>query len=103
LFAYPALYGVYAVVALNIGLYYSCIMDLRCWLILSWNIRGMNFEDKCLALKNKVDESGCSIICLQETKKSHFDNSSITKFCHRCFDKFEFIPSIGTLGGLIII
>ena len=78
-------------------------MDRRCWLILSWNIRGINAEQKWLAVNQKVDESGCSIICLQETKKEEFDHSFIRKFCPRRFDKFEFVPSIGASGGLVII
>jgi exonuclease III len=73
------------------------------WSILCWNIRGMNADDKCLALSNKIEECGCSIICLQETKKSHFDHSFIRKFAPRRFDKFEFVPSRGASGGLIII
>ena len=44
-------------------------MSLVLWNILCWNIRGVNSEPKCLALRNKIDESNCSIVCLQETKK----------------------------------
>lgn len=73
------------------------------WNILCWNIRGMNSEVKCLALRNKIDEAGCQIVCLQETKKESFDNSFIRKCCPRRFDKFEYIPSQGSSGGLIII
>lgn len=73
------------------------------WNILCWNARDLNSDVKCLALRNKVDVSGCSIICLQETKKESFDHSFIRKCCPRRFDKFEFIPSIGASGGIIII
>jgi exonuclease III len=78
-------------------------MASKLWIILSWNIRGVNGEAKWLALKNKIEESGCAIICLQETKRENFDHSFIQKFCPRRFDKFEFVPSIGASGGLIII
>jgi hypothetical protein len=54
-------------------------------------------------MRNKVDESGCSIICIQEMKKCHFDNSFIRKFFPHPLDKFEFIPSLGASGGLLII
>lgn len=43
------------------------------WNILSWNIRGMNSEPKWLALKQKIEESDCAILCLQETKREEID------------------------------
>jgi hypothetical protein len=44
-----------------------------------------------------------NVICLQETKRQSFDLASIKKFCPRGFDAFEFLPSIGASGGLVII
>lgn len=73
------------------------------WNILCWNVRGLNSDNKCLALRNKIDEAACSIVYLQETKKEHFDHSFIRKCCPRRFDRFEFIPSRGASGGIIII
>lgn len=78
-------------------------MSSLVWNILCWNVRGLNSDDKCLALGNKIDEAGCSIICLQETKKETFDHSFIRKCCPRRFDKFEFIPSREASGGLVTI
>ena len=49
------------------------------WNILNWNIRGMNSEDKCLALRQKIDESDCNIVCLQETKRETFDTAYLKK------------------------
>lgn len=43
--------------------------------ILFWNIGGINSEQKWLALFDEISESSCSIICLQETKREHFDHS----------------------------
>ena len=37
----------------------------RSWNILNWNIRGINSEDKCNAVKEKIDESACAIYCIQ--------------------------------------
>jgi hypothetical protein len=53
--------------------------DKRLWKILNWNIRGINAEEKWLALANKIEESGCDIICLQETKRQTFDMDYIKK------------------------
>lgn len=45
----------------------------RCWDILNWNIRGINSQDKWLAIGKKIEESACAIVCLQETKREMFD------------------------------
>lgn len=73
------------------------------WKVLCWNIRGINSDQKQLALRNAINKSGCSVICLQETKRTTFDKSFVKLFCPRKFDNFVFMPSIGTSGGLIII
>jgi exonuclease III len=75
----------------------------RTWKIMNWNIRGINSEKKWLALSNKIEESGCDIICLQETKREHFDLQYVKKFCPKKFSKFLFVPSVGASGGIIII
>jgi hypothetical protein len=41
----------------------------RTWNILNWNIRGLNSDDKCNAVRSKIEESSCVIYCLQETKR----------------------------------
>jgi exonuclease III len=73
------------------------------WSILCWNIRGLNGRDKHLALRNAITSSGCSVICLQETKKMHFDKAFIKQCCPSIFDEFVYVPSVGASGGLIII
>lgn len=76
---------------------------LRSWNVLCWNIRGINSEAKLLALNNAISSSGCSIVCLQETKKTMFDLAFIKTCCPRQFDKFAFVPSRGNSGGLLTI
>jgi exonuclease III len=71
--------------------------------ILCHNIRGINSEAKWNVIRNKIQEIGCDIVCLQETKREHFDLNYIKKFCPRAFDKFSYLPSIGASGGTIII
>jgi exonuclease III len=75
----------------------------RIWKIMNWNIRGINSEKKWLALGNKIEECGCEIIYLQETKREHFDLQFIRNFCPKKFSKFLFVPSVGASGGIIII
>jgi hypothetical protein len=78
-------------------------MDNRIWNILCWNIRGLNASSKWDVVRNKLEESACSIVCLQETKRDHFDMAFIKKLAPRRFDCFDFVPSIGASGGLLTL
>lgn len=75
----------------------------RDWKVLCWNMHGLNSEARQLAVKQKIDESGCSIICLQETKCMHIDQRFLRKFCPRRFNNFVYMPSAGASAGLVII
>jgi hypothetical protein len=77
--------------------------NCKSWKVMNWNLRGINSDKKWVALANKIEESGCDIICLQETKRESFDLAYIRKFCPKKFNKFEYVPSVGASGGLIII
>ena len=65
------------------------------WNVLSWNIRGVNSPDKKPLVRNKIEESSASIICLQETKWEDFDLNFIKGFAPRRLDQFAFVPSDG--------
>ena len=45
-------------------------MDKHQWNVLFWNIRGINATDKWDDVKQKIEESACAIVCLQETKRA---------------------------------
>ena len=75
----------------------------KSWNVLSWNIRGINSDAKLLAIRNAIDTSGCSVLCIQETKRESFDLAFIKTFCPKRFDKFVFAPSVGASGGIIVI
>ena len=70
--------------------------------MLNWNIRGINSEDKCNAIRLKLDESNCVVYCIQETKREHFDHSFIRKFAPKRFDQFAHSPSQGNSGGILV-
>lgn len=70
----------------------------RAWIVLCWNIRGINSDGKWDAIKSKIQESKCDIICLQETKREFLDSQYIKNFCPSHIDSFEFLPSIGASG-----
>jgi exonuclease III len=35
--------------------------------VLCWNVRGLNAKEKWEAIRDKISESGCDVVCLQET------------------------------------
>jgi len=70
-------------------------MDVKNWKVLSWNVSGINSDKKWNVIRDRVSESCCDVICLQETKRSHFDAMFIRQFCPPVFDQFEFLPSNG--------
>ena len=37
--------------------------------VLCRNVRGINNQDKWNAIRNKIDESSCIVLCLKETKR----------------------------------
>ena len=66
-------------------------------------MRGLNFEDRQRSVRVKIEESQCSIICLQQTKFEFFDQRAIRKFCPRRFDNFVYSPSVGASGGILVL
>lgn len=42
------------------------------------------------------------IFCLQETKRESFDIHYIRKFAPKRFDKFDYCPSLGASGGILV-
>ena len=84
-------------------LFMDCNINSLVWKVLCWNIRGLNADDKQLALYNKIVESGCALACIQETKKESFDRNFIKKCCPRQFDNFAFSPSVGASGGILVV
>jgi hypothetical protein len=50
-----------------------------------------------------MEESGRSVMCIQETKKSTFDHKFIISFRPKRFDNFAFSPSVGASGGISVV
>lgn len=66
-------------------------------------MRGLNSDIRQKEVFNKINESECDVICLQETKCESFDWRLIRKFCPKRFDSFAYSPSVGASGGIIIL
>ena len=75
----------------------------KSWNVLSWNIRGINDPLKWPHIRAKIVESDASFICIQETKRTSFDNTFIKGFAPKRFDQFAFVPSDGASGGLLTL
>jgi mannosylglycoprotein endo-beta-mannosidase len=75
----------------------------KSWNVLCWNIRGMNADTKLLSLRQKIEESGCQVFCVQETKKQNFSLADIRTFAPKHFDAFAFSPSRGASAGILVV
>lgn len=53
-------------------------------------------------MRAKIEESGCSVFCLQETKMQSVDCSLIRKIAPKRFSKFSYVPSLGASGGILM-
>jgi exonuclease III len=73
------------------------------WSVLSHNVSGINSSVKWNGIRCAIQESGCDVICLQETKKELIDSVYLKNFCPNQFDSFAYVPSVGNSGGSIII
>jgi hypothetical protein len=73
------------------------------WFVLTHNVRGINSTTKWNGIRCSIRDSGCDVICLQETKKEFFDSVYLKNFCPPQFDSFAFVPSVGNSGGSVII
>jgi hypothetical protein len=61
--------------------------------------RGINSQTKWDAIHSKIVEACSSIVCLQETKCSVFDENYLKHFCPRNLRNFAFSASIGASGA----
>jgi len=74
----------------------------RIWNVLSWNVRGINSPSKWNVIRDKITETACDIVYFQETKKETLDLAFLKNICPSWIDAFEFLPSIGASGGLLV-
>jgi hypothetical protein len=54
-------------------LYLFCSMAVKQWKVLSWSVRGINSDKKWNSIKDHISKNNCDAVCLQETKRNHFD------------------------------
>ena len=78
-------------------------MPMRSWNVLCWNVRGLNSDARQRAVRQKVLESHCAVVCLQETKLSECPRALIKSICPAGFDQFIESPSRGASGGILVV
>ena len=76
-------------------------VSTRSWKILCWNVRGLNFDTRQHSVREKVADSQCAVVCLQETKLSSCSCTTTKCICPYGFDQFVESPSRGASGGLL--
>jgi len=61
-------------------------MVVKQWKVLSWNVCGINSDKKWNSIKDRISKNNCDAVCLQETKRNHFDIPFLGNFCNSQFD-----------------
>ena len=75
-------------------------MNNKNWTIVCWNIKGLNATEKHDVVRDKIEESACSIICLQETKTQVIDMPLLRKFTPDVLKILILFPQLGPQEGL---
>jgi hypothetical protein len=61
--------------------------------LLSWNVCGLNNRARRDVVRLAVDDSGASLVCLQETKLAVVNHSVILSMLGTQFSSFEYLPT----------
>ena len=86
----------------NVHLVFMDKKKFRVWCVLDWNVRGLNSDQRQRDVRAKVDESNCSVVCIQETKMDFFYHRILMKFLPKRFDNFAYSPAVGASGGILV-
>src|SRR4051812_41019069 len=70
--------------------------------VLVWNVCGLNAPAHRDVVLQTVALSGASVVILSEIKLEIVDYSVVARCCGSEFDKFFFLPAIGTCGGILV-
>lgn len=70
--------------------------------ILSWNVRGLGRPSKRHLVKDFLSSVKADIVCFQESKLQVIHRSLWNTIGGKYLDSFEFIPTFGSAGGIIM-
>ncbi len=71
--------------------------------IISWNVRGLNNPKKRESVKYWLRNWKCDVVCLQETKLAEVDLQLVRSLWGNSFVGWEFLPAVGSVGGVILL
>jgi exonuclease III len=71
--------------------------------ILSWNIRGLNLEEKRMKIKGLIGEWKADIVCLQETKLQHVTREIARSLWGCAHMDWCYLGSQGASGGILLM
>ena len=75
-------------------------MNLR---IVSWNVRGLNEQDKRLWVRNLIRKWRANIVCLQETKMELNNRCTICSLWGGQHVDWLYLGSMGASGGILLM
>ena len=71
--------------------------------ILSWNVRGLNAAARRVSVRNTVQSSGATIVCLQQTKIAQWTARLVSETLgHDFATNYVTLPADGTRGGILM-
>lgn len=71
--------------------------------LLSWNVRGLNQPIRREAVRDMVNSTIATVVCLQETKVQDIDNAMVRETLGNQFQgNYSFLPANGSRGGILI-
>ena len=71
--------------------------------ILSWNVRGLNEMARRDSVQELIQDTGSTIVCIQETKLAALDNAAILRTLGPKFlNNVAILPAINTRGGILL-
>ena len=70
--------------------------------IVSWNVRGLDDQDKCAVVKDAVVSTAPAVICLQETKLRDLNHFKAHSFLPPHFtNTIQYVNAAGSHGGFL--
>ena len=71
--------------------------------ILSWNVRGLGSKTKHKRVKETTIKAAPDVVLIQETKLKTLDDLVVRDVWESRFKGWECLPSVGALGGVLVI
>ena len=71
--------------------------------IISWNVRGLNVQDKRLRVRNLISKWGPDVVCLQETKLGLINIAVIRSLWGNQHVDWSYLGSWGASGVVLVM